>query len=83
MATPNIGLAQLTVELAPDIIIEELEDGFYQFVEQHNQWHTTPYTPIDDNNKESSHKFTRKLFMFESGKESNKLDFILINVTQS
>ena len=36
-------LKQLTVELIPDIIIEEEEDGFYQFVEQYNQWDTTPY----------------------------------------
>ena len=43
------GLKQLKVKLAPDIIIEEKEeeeeeeeDKFYQFVEQYNQWDTTP-----------------------------------------
>lgn len=30
-------LEQLTLELAPNIVIEEEEDGFHQFVDQYNQ----------------------------------------------
>ena len=54
----NSDLEQLTLELAPNIILEEEgEDGFYQWVDQYDQWDTTPYTPVTNNDVGDSHKF--------------------------
>ena len=52
------GLKRLTLKLAPGIIVkEEEEEGSYQFVDQYNQWDTTPSAPVADNDMESSHSF--------------------------
>ena len=54
----NGGLEQVTLELAPDIIVEEEEeDGFYQWADQYDQWDTTPYTPVTNNDVGGSHTF--------------------------
>ena len=46
-------------------------------MEQYNQWGTTSYTPIDDNDMESSHTLTSELITPESGTESNKSNFYI------
>ena len=46
------------MELAPNIIVEEEEeDEFYQWADQYDQWDTTPYTPVTDNDVGGSHTF--------------------------
>ena len=42
------GLEQVTIELVPNIILEEEEeeeDGFYQWADKYDQWDNNPYTP--------------------------------------
>ena len=73
----DVGLEQLTLKSVPVIIIEEEVDKFYQFVDQYNQWDTTPYIPFTDNDMESSHKFTSELFTYESRNESVKSNFYI------
>ena len=43
----NGGLEQVTIELVPDIILEE-EDGFYQWADNYNQWDNNPYIPVEE-----------------------------------
>ena len=44
--------------MAPDIIVEEEEeDGFYQWADQYDQWDTTPYTPVTDDDVGGSYTF--------------------------
>ena len=58
-------LEQVTLELTPNIIIvveveeEEVEeeDGFYQWADQYDQWDSTPYTPIINDDVGDSHTF--------------------------
>ena len=46
------------MELAADIIVEEEEeDEFYQWADQYDQWDTTSYTPVTNNNVGGSHTF--------------------------
>ena len=45
----NGGLEQVTLELVPDIILEEEEDRFRQWADQYDQWDNTSYTPVDEN----------------------------------
>ena len=48
------GLEQVTIELVPDIILEEEEEeeeeeeGFYQWADQYDQWDNTSYTPVEE-----------------------------------
>ena len=42
-------LEQVTIELVPDIILEEEEDGFYQWVDKYDLWDNNPYTPTKGN----------------------------------
>ena len=54
----NGGLEQVTQELAPgNIVVVEEEDEFYQWADQYDQWDTTPYTPVTDNDVGGSHTF--------------------------
>jgi len=42
--------------MVPDIIVEE-EDGFYQWADQYDQWDTTSYTPVTDDDVGDTHTF--------------------------
>ena len=53
----NGGLGQVTLELAPNIIVEEKEMRFHQWADQYDQWDNSSYTPIIDNDAGSSHTF--------------------------
>ena len=50
--------------MAPNIIVEEEEDGFYQWADQYDQWNTTPYIPIIDDDVRSSHTFNIDNLLF-------------------
>ena len=41
------GIEQITLELVPNIILEEEEDGFYQLADNYDQWDNKPYTPVE------------------------------------
>ena len=41
------GLEQVTLELVPNIILEEEKDSFYQWTDNYDQWDNTSYTPVD------------------------------------
>ena len=43
--------------MVPDIILEEEDDGFYQWADQHNQWDDTLYTPVEEDDVRGSHTF--------------------------
>ena len=51
----NGGLEQATIELVPDIILEEEEDGFYRWADKYDQWDINPYTPVEGNKMGGSH----------------------------
>ena len=51
------GLERVTLELVPDIILEEEEDGFYQWADNYDQWDNNPYTPVEGNEAGGSHTF--------------------------
>ena len=53
----NDGLEQVIIELIPDIILEEQEDGFYQWVDQYDQWDNKSYTPVEEGDVGGSHTF--------------------------
>ena len=56
----NGGIEQVTLELAVNIILEEEEEEenrFYQWADQYDQWDTTPYTPITDDDVGGSYTF--------------------------
>lgn len=62
----NRGLEQLKLKLAPNIIVVvEEEDGFCQFADQYNQWDTTPYTPVANDDMRSSDIFTLDNSLFK------------------
>ena len=63
----NGGLEQVTLELAPDIIVEEEEeeDGFDRWTDQYGQWDTTPYTPVTDDDVGGSNTFNVDNPMFD------------------
>ena len=50
-------LEQVTIELVPDIILEEEEDGFYQWADLYDQWDNTSYTPLEGDEAGGSHTF--------------------------
>ena len=50
--------------MGPNITVEEEENKFYQWVDQYDQWDTTSYTPVTDNNVEGSHKFNLNNLLF-------------------
>lgn len=58
----NRGFEQGILELVPDIIVEEVEeeeeDGYYQLIDQYDQWDTIPYTPVADNGMRRCSTFT-------------------------
>ena len=39
------------------VVEEEIEDGFYQYADQYDQWDTTLYTPVTKNDVGYSHTF--------------------------
>ena len=42
----TVGLERVTIELLPDIILEEEEeDGFYKWANKYDQWDNNPYIP--------------------------------------
>ena len=43
--------------MVPDIILEEEEDGFYQWVDKYDLWDNNPYTPTKGNEMGGSHTF--------------------------
>ena len=51
------GLEQVTTELVPDIILEEEEDGFYQWAGYYDKWDNTSYTPVEEDEAGGSHTF--------------------------
>ena len=52
----NGSLEQVTLKVAPNIILEEEEDdGIYQWADNYDQWDTTSYTPITNNDMGGSH----------------------------
>ena len=53
----NGGLEQVTIELVPDIILEEEEDSFYQWADRYDQWDNTSYTPVEEDDAEGSYTF--------------------------
>ena len=45
----NSGLEQVTLEVVPNIILEEEEENrFHQWADQYNQWDNTLYIPMDE-----------------------------------
>ena len=53
----NSGLEQVTLELVPDIILEELEDGFHQWAAQYDRWDDTSYRPVNEDDVRGSYTF--------------------------
>ena len=51
------GLEQVIIELVPDIILKEEEDGFYQWADNYDQWDNNPYTRMEENEMRVSHTF--------------------------
>ena len=43
--------------MVPNIILEEEEDGFYQWADQYDQWDNTSYTPVEEGDTGGSHTF--------------------------
>jgi len=50
--------------LAPNIILEEEEDGFHQWADQYDQWDNTLYTPVTDNDVGGSQTFNVDIPVF-------------------
>ena len=88
-------LEQVTLELVPDIILEE--DGFHQWADQYDQWDTTLYTPITNNDVRGSHtcnvdnpvfnltkikcgRTSKTRVVSKLSESNNKLIFTLVNV---
>mmetsp|Transcript_51472 Transcript_51472/g.52449 ORF Transcript_51472/g.52449 Transcript_51472/m.52449 type:complete len:157 (+) Transcript_51472:402-872(+) len=56
--TNNGGLEQVTLELIPDIFLEEEEkDGFHQWAGQYDQWDNRSYMPVNEDDVRCSHIF--------------------------
>ena len=53
----NGGLEQITLELVPNTILEEEEDGFHQWADQYDQWDNTSYTPMEEDDVGGFHTF--------------------------
>ena len=41
------GLERVTIELVPNIILEEEEDGFYQWADNYDHWDNNSYIPVE------------------------------------
>ena len=52
------------MELALDIILEKESDGFHQWANQYDQWDTTSYTPVTDDDEGGCHIFNVDNSMF-------------------
>ena len=53
----NGGLERVTIESVPNIILEEVEDGFYQWADKYDQLDNNPYTSVERNEMGGSHIF--------------------------
>ena len=51
------GLEWVTFELVPNIILEEEEEGVYQWTDKYNQWDYTYYTLVEEDGTGGSHTF--------------------------
>ena len=51
------GLERVTIKLVPNIILEEEEDGFYQWAGKYELWNNKPYAPTKGNAMWGSHTF--------------------------
>ena len=51
----NSGLERITLELVPDIILEQEEHIIYQWADQDDQHDNTSYTPVEEDDVGSSH----------------------------
>ena len=68
----NSSLEQVTLELALDIILEEESDGFHQWANQYEQWNTTSYTPVTNDDERGYHIFNVDNSMFSLTKSKLK-----------
>ena len=68
------GLEQVTIELVPDIILEEEEDVFYQWADKYDQWDDKPYTPAEGNKVGGSHTFNTDNTVFNLTKTKHNRD---------
>ena len=66
------GLEQVTIELVPDIILEEEEDDFYQWADNYNQWDNTSYKPVEWDETEVSHTFNVGNSAFSTSQKPNE-----------
>ena len=51
------GLERVTLELVPDTILEEIEENFYQWADNYDQWDNTSYTSMEKDETKGSHTF--------------------------
>ena len=68
------GLERVTIELVPDIILEE-EDTVYQWADKYDQWDNSPYTPTNGNEVGGSRTFNvdNSVFNLTKTKHNGKL----------
>ena len=64
----NSGLKQVTIELVPNIIMEEEKDSFYQWADKYDQWDNNPYTPKMRNEMGGSNTFNTVKSVFNLAK---------------
>ena len=72
----NGSLEQVTLELVPDIILEEEEEyGFYQWVDKYDQWDNTSYISMEEDETGGSHTFNVDNYDFNitKSKQNRKL----------
>ena len=66
---------QVTNELILNIVLEEEEDGFYQWADKYDQWDNNPYTPVEGDKMGGSHIFyvDHSVFNLTKTKHNRKL----------
>ena len=69
------GHERVTLELVPDIILEEKEDGFYQWADNYDQWDNNPYIPVERDEIGGSYTFNidNSIFTITKTKRNGKL----------